>query len=123
MTPKLSGLLILLCFHLAGETLATLADLPVPGAVIGLLLLFTALVIRGGASASLEQSGSFLIGLLPLLLIVPSAGVFFLGERFAGQWPAFAGAIIGGTLLTLVFSALLMKFLLAGQGRKGAGRE
>ncbi len=114
---KLSGLLILLCFHLAGEAVVAVSGLPIPGAVIGLLLLFAALLIRGGANASLEQTGSFLIGLLPLLLIVPSAGVFFLGARFSGQWPAFAGAIVGGTLLTLLFSALLMKFLTGGRSK------
>lgn len=123
MKPKLSGLLVLLCFHLVGEALVTLGGLPIPGAVLGLLLLFCALLIRGGASPALEQTGGFLIGLLPLLLIVPSAGVFFLGERFSGQWPAFAGAIIGGTLLTLLFSALLMKFLLAGEVRKDGEHE
>ncbi|HCS28758.1 MAG TPA: murein hydrolase regulator LrgA [Spongiibacteraceae bacterium] len=112
---KLSGLLILLCFHLAGEMVVTLSGLPIPGAVVGLLLLFTALLIRGGATRSLEQTGGTMIGLLPLLLIVPSAGVFFLGEHFSGQWPAFAGAIVAGTLLTLLFSALLMKFLAGGK--------
>lgn len=113
--PFLPGLLILLCFHLTGEALVTLADVPIPGAVVGLLLLFTALLIRGGATRSLEQSSSFLIGLLPLLLIVPSAGVFFLGASFSDQWLAFAGAIVAGTLLTLMFSALLMKFLTGGK--------
>lgn len=112
---KLSGLLILLCFHFTGELVVTLSDLPIPGAVVGLLLLFTALVIRGGLSRSLEQTSGFLIGLLPLLLIVPSAGVFFLGEHFSGQWLAFAGAIIAGTLFTLLFSALLMNFLVGGK--------
>lgn len=108
---KLSGLLILLCFHLIGEAVVTVSGLPVPGAVVGLLLLFSTLVIRGGATRSLEQSGSFLIGLLPLLLIAPSAGLFFLGQHFSSQWPAFVAAIIIGTLLTLLFTALLMKFL------------
>ena len=46
-----------------------------------------------------------------MLLIVPSAGIFFLGAAFHDQWPAFIGAIVGGTLLTLLFSALLMKAL------------
>ncbi|MFT5032326.1 MAG: holin-like protein [Bacteroidia bacterium] len=115
---KLSDLLILLCFHLAGEAVVAVSGLPIPGAVLGLLMLFSALLLRGGASSSLEQTGSFLIGLLPLLLIAPSAGVFFLGAGFSSQWPAFVGAIVGGTILTLLFSALLMKFLAGGRGGK-----
>ncbi len=108
---KLSGILTLLLFHLAGEAIVELTGLAIPGAVIGLLLLFTALVIRGRVSESLSSSSQALIGLLPMLLIVPSAGIFFLGAAFHDQWPAFIGAIIGGTLLTLLFSALLMKVL------------
>lgn len=112
---KLSGLLILLGFQLAGELLVSFAGLAIPGAVAGLLLLFLALLLRGSAGASLEETSHRLIGLLPLLLILPSAGVFFLGERFAGQWPAFVGAIVLGTLFTLLFCALLMKFLQSGK--------
>lgn len=111
---KLSGILTLLLFHLAGEAIVELTGLPIPGPVIGLLLLFAALVIRGQVSDSLSSSSQTLIGLLPMLLIVPSAGIFFLGAGFHNQWPAFIGAIVGGTLLTLLFSALLMNALARG---------
>lgn len=113
---KLSGLLTLLVFHLLGEGIVRLTGLFVPGAVVGLLLLFCALLVRGSLPQGLEKSGMALIGFLPLLLIVPSAGIFFLGDAFADQWLAFAGAIVGSTLLTLLFTAGLMKFL-AGPSR------
>lgn len=113
---KLSGVLTLLLFHLLGEAIVLLTGLVIPGAVVGLLLLFATLLIRGGISDSLSSSSQTLIGFLPLLLIVPSAGIFFLGRSFNDQWPAFIGAIVGGTLLTLVFSALVMRLL---AGRRG----
>ncbi len=112
---KLSGVMVLLAFHLLGEAIAALLGLPIPGAVIGLLLLFSALIVCGGVGKPLEQASGLLIGLLPLLLIVPSAGVFFLGDSFADQWPAFAGAVVAGTVLTLVICALTMKFLSGGK--------
>ena len=108
---KLSGLITLLLFHLLGEAIVQLTGLFIPGAVVGLLLLFFALLLRGRVSASLEQSSKTLIGFLPLLLILTSAGIFFLGENVDDQWLAFAGAIVAGTILTLIFCALLMKLM------------
>lgn len=108
---KVSGILTLLIFHLLGEAIVRTTGLFIPGAVVGLLLLFFTLLIRGQLSSGLEQSSKTLIGFLPLLLILPSAGIFFLGESFNDQWLAFAGAIVAGTILTLVFCALLMKLM------------
>ena len=39
-------LMIILCFSFAGEAISTLLRLPVPGSIIGLLLLFIALEMK-----------------------------------------------------------------------------
>lgn len=114
---RLTGLLILLCFQLAGEALARWLGLPVPGPVIGLLLLFAALVLRGSVPPALEAGSRTMIELLPMLLIATSAGLFFLGESFDDQWPAFIAAVVGGTVLALAFAAAVMKWVTAGRHR------
>ncbi|MDR2837511.1 MAG: CidA/LrgA family protein, partial [Azonexus sp.] len=57
----ISALSLLLVFQLAGEVLARTLALPVPGPVIGMLLLFLFLALRGGASDELRQTSQNLL--------------------------------------------------------------
>ena len=107
----LAGFLTLIGCQLLGEFIQRALDLPLPGPVIGMLILFVGLCIRGNVPKDLETGSQQLIELLPLLLMAPAAGVFFLGAGFADQWPAFIAAVTLGTLSTLVFCGLLIRFL------------
>lgn len=102
------GLLLLLFFQCCGELIKLATGTVLPGAVIGLLLLFLTLLVRGSVPDSVDESGSKLIARLPLLLTAPSVGLFFLGDRMQGQWLAMLLAVVGGTFLTLLFSAIVM---------------
>ena len=107
----LAGFLTLIGCQLLGEFIQRALDLPLPGPVIGMLLLFVGLCIHGNVPKDLETGSQRLIELLPLLLMAPAAGVFFLGAGFADPWPAFIAAVTLGTLSTLVFCGLLIRFL------------
>lgn len=111
---NLQGFLILVAYQLLGEAISSVLGIGIPGPVIGLLLLFVSLIILGRVPDTLETASQRMIALLPMLLITTSAGLFFLGSDFNDQWPAFLAAVIGGTVVTLLFSALLMKFLMRG---------
>ena len=113
----LRGLLVILLFQCLGEAIKLASGTLLPGPVIGLLLLFATLLLTGGPSPGLEASSGKLIGLLALLLMPPSVGLFFLGERLQGQWPALLAAVLLGTLATLLASALTMQWLLRRQTR------
>lgn len=79
------GLLILMLCQCAGELIKIATGTLLPGAVIGLLLLFFLLLVRGAVPSSVEDTGATLIARLPLLLTAPSVGMFFLGERMRGH--------------------------------------
>ncbi len=106
------GLLILLAFQCLGELIKVATGTVLPGAVIGLLLLLGLLMLQGGPGAGLERASEGLIGHLALLLMPPSVGLWFLGDRLDGQWPAILAALFGGTLVTLLVTAALLKWLL-----------
>jgi holin-like protein len=107
----LAGFLTLLSCQLLGEFIQRTLDLPLPGPVIGMLLLFIGLCINGSVPKDLESGSQRLIELLPMLLMAPAAGVFFLGAGFADQWPAFIAAVTLGTVSTIIFCGLLIRFL------------
>ena len=53
MSPFLAGFTWLLLFQCAGEALVRLADLPIPGPVLGMALLLVALLGKGRATESM----------------------------------------------------------------------
>ena len=112
----LAGFLTLFACQLAGELLQHSLKLPLPGQVLGMFLLFAILCLRGlyvdkAVPEGLAQGSQRLIDLLPLLLMAPAAGVFFLGDGFADQWFGFIVAVTLGTWLTLIATGPLLKFL------------
>jgi holin-like protein len=111
------GLFVLLLFQCLGELLKLATGAILPGGVIGLLLLLAALALRGAVPDWLGKTSAALIGQLALLLLPPSVGLFFLGAQLRGQWPAVAGAIVFGTIATLLCSALVMRWLMRGAAK------
>lgn len=114
------GLFVLLLFQCLGELIKLATGTVLAGPVIGLLLLFAALALCGAVPEWLGNAGSRMISQLALLLLPPSVGLFFLGDAVQGQWPAIIGAVVLGTVLTLLFSAALMQWLLKLSDRKRA---
>lgn len=100
--------LILLC-QLAGEIVAKLARLPVPGPVIGMVILFCGLLIRGRLPEGLEASGGFLLKTLPLLFVPAGVGIVTQFDVLTRSFAAFAGAIVIGTALTIALTGVVMQ--------------
>lgn len=71
----LYGLIIFISYMLLGEFIAALLAWPVPGSVLGMLLLFITLVVRGGVSDSVKQSSQHLLPYLPLFIVPASVGI------------------------------------------------
>ncbi len=106
----LKGLAVLVLFQLLGEGLAQTLPIPVPGPVVGMVLLF--FVLRQlPPPAWLVSTAGRLISLLSLFFIPAGVGIFFLPEALQQQWPAILAAVIGGTLLSIALTGLILKAL------------
>lgn len=110
--------LILLC-QLAGELAARAAGLPLPGPVLGAVLLFIYISVRGGPGDSLRQLSDGLLRHLSLLFIPAGVGLIEHLDRIAQEWVAIGTAVILSTLLTLVASGWTFTLVLRWQeGRR-----
>lgn len=105
----LAALTQLLIFQLVGEIIARGLDLPVPGPVIGMLLLFLALILRGGPDHPLQTTSQNLLQHLSLLFVPAGTGIMLHIHRIADEWPALLLSLLFSTLATLVVTALVMK--------------
>ena len=112
----LKGLIVLLLFQLCGETVVALTDTPIPGPVIGMLLLWIALALKNGPSEDLSKTSQAMIQNLSLFFLPAGVGLFFLPPSIQQYWPAVAAAMIAGTFVAMLFSGWLIKRLARGDG-------
>lgn len=104
----LQALTLILACQLAGELIARLTGLPVPGPVIGMLLLLAWLGVRGGVPDDLSHVAGTLLGNLSLLFVPAGVGVMVHWQRLQGEWLAIAAALLIGTPLAMAATALAM---------------
>lgn len=106
-------LALLLSCQLAGEVIALYLRLPVPGPVVGMLILFTGLLIRRGVPAGLARTAEGLLEHLSLLFVPAGVGVMLHASLLADQWAALSVALVVSTTVTIAVTAWLMKSLAA----------
>jgi holin-like protein len=107
----IGALATLLCCQLAGELIARLLALPVPGPVIGLILLFLLLTAQRRAPDALQAVADTLLRHLSLLFVPAGVGVMLHAARLEAEWPAIAAAILVSTALTIVVTALVFHWV------------
>ncbi|MDH0495322.1 CidA/LrgA family protein [Comamonas aquatica] len=109
----LYALAALFAFQLAGEALVHALALPLPGALVGTLLLLTALLWLGRLPVALEQTALTLLQNMMLLFIPTIAGVMLHFDRIAREWQPFVVAGVAGAAITYVVTALTFRWMLA----------
>ena len=119
----LGALTVLLVFQLIGEVLVQFAGLPIPGPVIGLLLLFLSLCVRGSLAVPLRDTANGILQHLSLLFVPAGVGVMVHFSRVSGEWLPILAATIISTALAIGVSALVMQALMRGRsgGEGGTG--
>lgn len=99
------ALTLLLGCQLAGELGVRAAGLPVPGPVLGLVLLFLALAVRRAVWPDLGHVAHGLLAHLSLLFVPAGVGVMRQADVLAANWLALGAALVAGTALTIVVAA------------------
>ena len=114
----IGALAALLGFQLLGELLVRGLGLPVPGPVIGMVLLFAGLLLRHerGAPEPLAQAAGGLLNNLGLLFIPAGVGVVLYLPLLVQHWAPILLAIVVGTVAAVAVTGWLAQALLRGGG-------
>jgi holin-like protein len=114
----LRALALLLVCQLAGEGLARELGLPVPGPVIGLVLLAAGLLTAGRfgflraeriEDTDLGRTATGLLGHLSLLFVPAGVGIVQHGGTLLRNGPAIVLALVLSTVLALAVTALTFR--------------
>jgi putative effector of murein hydrolase LrgA (UPF0299 family) len=103
---------VLLVFQLVGEVLVQALALPLPGPLVGMLLLFAALTLRGGLPPQLAEAAQALLSHLMLLFIPAVTGVMMYFGRIGREWLPFIAVCLLGAAITMAVTALTLRWML-----------
>lgn len=112
MSQLLAGMSTLIALQLLGETIAFLGGLPVPGPVIGLVLLLVVLLARGAVPEGLSTCATVLISHLSLLFVPAGVGIVAQMDLVDRRWPLLLAVVTIGTWTTIGVTALVMSRLM-----------
>ena len=98
--------------QLVGEVIVESLALPIPGPLLGMALLFTALILLGRVPEQLNITAGKLFRHMMLFFIPIVVGVMMHAERMAAEWLPFMAACLVGAAVTLVVTALSFAWML-----------
>lgn len=101
----------LLVFQTLGEGLAYAFSLPVPGPVIGMVLLFCYLLVKRDAAEKLAPAAQEFLKHLSLLFVPAGVGIMVYANRVATEWLPIGAALVLSTVVSLVVTALVLRWL------------
>jgi len=110
--------LILCGFFMMGNWLHDYFQLPFPGSILGLVLLWAALSFKIIPLKWIESGSFFVLSYLPLYFIPPIVGAMNYGHIFIGKGLFLIFITIASTILTLVTSGWISQFLAKQSAKK-----
>lgn len=102
----------LLVLQLIGTIVIRLTGIPLPGPVVGMLLLFVYLLWRGATPTPFERTAQGLLQNLALLFVPAGVGIIAHLHAVADQWVALSVTIVASTAITLIVTAATLHWLL-----------
>ena len=114
----IESLAVILLLQLLGEIVVQLSGAPIPGPVVGTLLLTLVLSLCGQIPQRLRQTCQDLLAHLALLFVPAGVGVMLHIERVSAEWLPLLVAIVLSTWLTLGVTAWVMQRVIRWQNSR-----
>lgn len=103
---------IILIISCLGELCAWLLPLPIPGALYGLVLMFTALCTKIIKFEKVESVGRFLIEIMPMMFTPPAVALITMWDMLKIIWPKLLFIVVITTFLVLFITGHTAQFVL-----------
>jgi holin-like protein len=107
-------LAIILAAYFLGELLRIGLHLPVPGTILGLLLLFAGLQTGLIKTEMIEETCEFLLAHMPFFFVPAAVGLMVSMHLLAGKWLLFVVLLVASTVLVWLATLYAVKWLRRG---------
>lgn len=108
----LNGMAALLFFQLLGTVIILWLDIELPGAVLGMFLLFLTLLLMRRVPQALDFTSTHLLSHLSLLFIPAGVGVITHLKRIGSEWFPIVTTLFVSTLLSMMVTAWVMQWII-----------
>lgn len=119
----LGAITTLLVYQLIGEVFVHFFGLPVPGPVVGMLLLFLSLWVKGSIPDGLHATANAILQHMSLLFVPAGVGVMVHFSRVSGEIVPIVVSVLGSTALAIAAAALTMQALIRLHQRRARGKQ
>lgn len=113
----LRGMAILFGLQLLGEVFTRWLELPLPGSVVGMLLLLAALRLEMVRVEWVKDAAELLLNNLSLLFVPAGVGVMVYADLIARHWLALSVATSLSTLVVLAATGWSAQYLVRRGGK------
>ena len=117
-----SQLAVIFAICLAGEFLHRVVGIPLPGNIIGMVLLLILLCLKVLKPEQISGVSGFFLNHLPLFFLPPSIAIMAVGDDILAKWPLLLVLCITFTLVTIAATGISTQILIRLQERHEAKR-
>ncbi len=107
----LRQILIISAFASGGVLLSTLFNLPIPGNVMGMILLLGALITGAVKTEMIAEVTDFLLAHLAFFFLPPGVNLIRNLDLIKGNWLPILGVFFISTVLVMAVTGLTIQFL------------
>lgn len=104
----MSAIFLLILLQLIGESIVQVSGLPIPGAIIGLVLLYAILLWRAEISDEMSRTSGFLLQNLGVLFVPAGVGVIAYLPMMAAQWWGILLVLLVSVCATVAVTGLVV---------------
>lgn len=109
---------LILSITALGELLYFLLPLPIPASIYGLLLLFFLLSTDILSLDKVEDSGRFLLDIMPVMFIPPAVGLLSSWDALTPVLLPFLFIVLSSTIIVLVVSGKITQLMMPKGAKK-----
>lgn len=103
---------IIICIGLVGDFLHHVVGIPVPGNILGMVLLFTLLCLKVVKLDHIKDVSNFFLKHMPFFFLPACITIMAAGDDILSQWPKLLILCIGLTIITMVATGWTVQLLM-----------
>ncbi len=107
----LSSIALILAFQVAGEIISRATGIPVPGPVIGMILMLLAFFVKDDLIDRIRPTGGVLLTNLSLLFVPAGVGVMRYTDLFLREGLAIGAVLVLSTIIAMLVTAYTIIFV------------
>lgn len=108
----IASIAALLLLQLIGTIIIRLTGIPLPGPVVGMLILFVFLLWRGATPRPFESVTRALLQNLALLFVPAGVGIITHLQAVADQWVALSITLVASATVAIVVTGFVLHWLM-----------